>query len=589
MCLCAPVLSAQQPPPPLPAPRAVPDSQRPPADTVLPDSLSPDSFRAELPRLGPPPGPMARSGRVVFDKEALVYSGALTLGELLQEIPGVFLVRAGWFGQPERAAYAGQGASSVELYWDGFALDPLGEDSTAIDLSRISLGLLKRVEVEVLPTVLRVYLISDTQLVRRPRTETSFATGDASTNSYRIRYLNRWRNGSGLGVGVTFYGTDGPATTPGSVSDLAIWAKGTWTPSDVVGVEYQLVRHSMDRDSLGSVLGGPGIAGVNAVRTDAFVRAHAGSRADGLGLRFDALLGSSSYSDSGSLERHLLQAGAALGFRGVRWSLDAITRVRDTRTPFEVWVRGGWAPLSSTSLSLSVFRKTHDLGRRSLEAAATAEVRPLRWLAVWGTVRARDAVASPEVAADTAQQVNDWRAGLTFSSRPATLDLSVERHGGFVAPAFAVFGRSIPNLTTIDVTTLTLSFSLRPWDWLTLAGWYRDPLDPMVSAFEPPTHTRAAVTFRSRFLRKFRRGEFDLVARVGVDAWGDGVAGSDSTGAPVRLGGGATVDYLVEFRLVGAVIFWTLRNSQAERYNAVPGFEMARALQRYGVRWEFTN
>jgi hypothetical protein len=67
------------------------------------------------------------------------------------------------------------------------------------------------------------------------------------------------------------------------------------------------------------------------------------------------------------------------------------------------------------------------------------------------------------------------------------------------------------------------------------------------------------------------------------------VAGTDSLGAPIRLGGGGSVDYLVEFRLVGAVIFWTLRNAQAERYGVVPGFEMARALQRYGVKWEFTN
>ena len=37
------------------------------------------------------------------------------------------------------------------------------------------------------------------------------------------------------------------------------------------------------------------------------------------------------------------------------------------------------------------------------------------------------------------------------------------------------------------------------------------------------------------------------------------------------------------------VLFWTMRNSQLERYDVVPGFEMPRGLQRFGVRWEFAN
>ena len=101
----------------------------------LPDSLSPDSFRPQLPPLGAPPGPVPQAGRLVFDRDALWFSGALTLGELLQRVPGVFLVRAGWFGRPEVVQYAGQGASSIEVVWDGYAMDPLGEDSTGLDLS----------------------------------------------------------------------------------------------------------------------------------------------------------------------------------------------------------------------------------------------------------------------------------------------------------------------------------------------------------------------------------------------------------------------------------------------------------------------
>ena len=166
--LCGGSALAAQNPTPTPSPK--PDTGRVAAapdtgagkklrDTIpLPDSLSPDSFRPQLPPLGAPPGPLPQAGRIVFDHDQLWFSGALTLGELLARVPGVFLVRAGWFGRPEVVQYAGQGASSLEVYVDGYALDPLGQDSTGFDLSQMSLGFVQRVEVEVLPSAVRAYL-----------------------------------------------------------------------------------------------------------------------------------------------------------------------------------------------------------------------------------------------------------------------------------------------------------------------------------------------------------------------------------------------------------------------------------------------
>ncbi|MBI1723708.1 MAG: hypothetical protein HYR48_07360 [Gemmatimonadetes bacterium] len=598
-------LAAQNPPPPAPAatpPATAQDSARPPRpDSLLPDSLSPDSFRAALPTLGPPPGPLARGGRVVFDEDSLRFLGALTLGELLARIPGVFLVRAGWYGVPEVIAYAGQGAASVEIFWDGYALDPLGEDRSAIDVGRFSLGLARRVEVEVLPTVLRVHLFSDVQAVRRPRTETSFATGDAQTNTYRIRYLNRWKSGAGLGVGVSWFGTNGPNTAPADVANLSIWVKGTWSPSPLVGVEYQLLRQSITRDSLSPSGGGPSLAGVEVRRTDGFVRAYAATRPDGMGLRLDAVLGSSSYRDSaGSLERTIAQGAGVVSFRAPLWSAEMATRLRDTRTPLDVQLRGSWIPFGSLTLSAYGLRRTHldgdtaaghpdGGGRRSLEAGSTAELRVTRLFSLVGAIRWRDAVASPENLGDTAQRVLDWSFGAGLHLRRGDLEVGFARHGTFEAPAFEVFRRQIPFGTSLLVRTVTATVSVRPTSYLTVSGWYRHPLDPIQSAFEPPHHSRVALTFRSRFLPTFRRGIFDVVGQVGLDGWSDGVAGTDSTGAEIELKGATTLDWLLEIRLVGAVLFWTMRNSQLERYSLVPGFEMPRGLQRFGVRWEFTN
>ena len=598
-------LAAQQPPAPRPvrrdtlvrrdtaaradsALRAAPVG---PDSVPLPDSLSPDSFSAVLPPLGPPLGPMPSGGRIVFDHDALVFSGALSLGELLQQVPGVFLARVGWFGFPEVVHYAGQAANSVELYWDGYALDPMGEDSTGLDVQRIPLGLLRRVEVEVLPTVLRVHLISDTQPVRRPRTETSFATGDGQTNSYRIRYLNRWRSGAGVGMGVSWFGTNGLATTPAASSDLTLWAKASWAPSTRLGFDAQLVRYSLERDLLEELLPERRVH-----RSDVMLRAFASSRDDGAGMRVDAVLGASSYGDSsGGIDSRIAQAAAFAGYRAARWSAEAGVRVRDERIPLELTARAAAAPLSALTVDAYATRRTLLGDRTSTETGLGAALRPFGPLVLRGTVRRRDGPATPAILTDTAQTALDWSGSVGLSTRLADLEAGLERHAAWAAPAYQVFAEKVPAATSVAVRTVTARFAIRPARPLTLWGWYRHPLDEVTAAYEPPHHSRVALTLRSRFLPKFRRGALDVLVQVGAEGWSDGVMGADSSGSLIGLEGHGAIDWLVEVRLLGAVIYWTLRNGGAERYRlvplsqALPDAAMPRAKQRYGVRWEFTN
>ena len=562
-------------------------------DTVpaVPDSLAPDSFSAVLPPLGPPSGPLPANGRMVFDKERLIFSGAQTLGELLLHVPGAFLVRAGWYGLPEVVHYAGQGATSIEVVWDGYVLDPLGEDSAGLDLERIPLGLFTRVEFEVLPTLIRVYLISDTQPLRRARTETAFSTGDYQTNAYRIRYLNRWRNGLGVGLGVNWFGTNGAPSTQAKSSDLTLWLKATWAPSTRMGMEWEYARFSLNRAALVDVdTRAEVLPGRRVWRQDAFLRAYAATRDDGMGLRFDALLGSSSYGDSASsVQPAIGQLAAIAGYRAVWWSAEAAVRVRDARIPLEVSVRGAATPFRALSLSAYAVRRNLIADRTSQEVGAGAALRPLPWLVLRGAVRHRDAVAVPAILTDTVQRVADWSAGLGLVSRRLDLDAGVEGHGAYDAPAYGTFAGVLPAATATAGRTMTVQLALRPAAYLTIAGWYRNPLGATGVAYEPPHHTRVAATFRSKFLPSFRRGALDILVQFGVEAWSDGVMGRDSTGAAIALDGHGTADWLVEFRLLSAVLFWSMRNSQVERYEVVPGATMARANQRYGVRWEFTN
>jgi len=568
-------------------------------DTIpLPDSLSPDSFRPQLPPLGAPPGPLPQAGRIVFDHDELWFSGAVTLGELLERVPGVFLVRAGWFGRPEIVQYAGQGASSIEVYWDGFAMDPLGQDSTGLDLSEINLGLVQRVEVEVLPSVVRVYLYSDEQVVRKPRTETSFSTGDASTNSYRIRYLNRWKNGTGLDLGVNFRGSSGVVTSPGRSSDLTLWMKGSWIPTQRYGVLYQVISVSIDRDSVQLSAGNPFPSAVpsrSAHRTDMFLRGFIASRDDGMGLRLDAIAGGSSYTDtSAALGREEVQGSAILSYRAERWSTEVTTRVRDSSTPLEIELRGSVSPSALLTVSGYAISRSQ-LGRpHSTDAAVQAELRPIAAVALHGALRARNAVGAPVLLTDTAQKVTDFAAGISLNTRPLDLDVSLARHGVFAPPVPGTFGPIVPAYPSFAVRTVTVSFAYRPKAYITLSGWYREPLvngtpELLTSAYEPPHHSRLWGTFRSRLLPVLRRGAFDFTAEVGMEGWGRGALGADASGAPLLLKGATILDYRVELRLLNAALFWSIRNARGERYSVLPGLAMPVGNQTYGVRWEFSN
>jgi len=557
---------------------------------AVPDSLNPDSLSPPLPPLGPPAGPLPASRRYVFDRDALHWSGALTLGELLSLVPGVFVVRAGWYGQPETVSYAGQGATSIELYWDGFALDPIGADSAGFDTGRFDLGQFQRVEVEVLPTVLRVHLISDAQGSRHARTETSFSSGDASTNGYRLRYMNRWRSGVGVNLGFAYFGTQGPTTSQGKVSHFQVNLRGTWMATPLAGVEFQFTANDLQRESLTPIGGGnPPIPGLDAHRNDQFVHVFAGLRPDGMGLRADAILGRVGYGDSsGTVDASTGQASLTLSWRAARWSAETWGRMRDNRNPLDVGARASWSPLRPLTITSYARNRTLLGGGGQIELATAAELRPVRSIALHGDLRWRQAADTMFVASDSTETVADWSAGAALTARPLVVDVSYGHRGLFTAPALGLFEAQLPGVVTIASNAVQVSWQLRPRRWLTLSGWVRAPTRDSVP-FDPPTHSLTRLTFRSAFLPTFRRGVFDLMGLVEMEAWGTGISGFDSTGTAVALRGRAVFNVYVALRLVGAQIFWVMRNSQRDRYAILRGFEMPRSLQRFGIRWEFTN
>jgi len=124
---------------------------------------------------------------------------------------------------------------------------------------------------------------------------------------------------------------------------------------------------------------------------------------------------------------------------------------------------------------------------------------------------------------------------------------------------------------------------------LELAGWYFDPIVRGGDDFEPPYHTRVSLTFYSRFWRVYRSGIFALRVEAASESWSRGVAGLDSSGAPLALPGRTFGELNVQIRIAGVTIFWIERNATLATGSYVPGLDYPRHYQFYGVRWLFTN
>ncbi|MBA3761525.1 MAG: Plug domain-containing protein, partial [Gemmatimonadales bacterium] len=85
-----------------------------------------------LPLLGVE-GPRPPLTRIVITRDSIEWGHAATVGDLLTQVPGVFLWRGGYIGRPEPVSFQGRGSASAEYYLDGIPYVPAGLDSIGVD------------------------------------------------------------------------------------------------------------------------------------------------------------------------------------------------------------------------------------------------------------------------------------------------------------------------------------------------------------------------------------------------------------------------------------------------------------------------
>jgi len=574
-------------------------------DTLAPDSLAEDTvdytarFLAaqgqvalRVPVIAPlaPPGPRPALTRTVFTRDSIEWGHATTVGDLLSQIPGVFLWRGGFIGRPEPVNYQARGASSTEYYLDGLPYVAAGVDSVAVDPALFSISLLDRIEVERWAGLLRVYLFTRQHDRLAPRSRIAIARGDGDYARYEGSLERRFENGLGFAVAGDYLNSPTASGTSSSYRNTQLFIQGNYVPTPRIGFQYQLLRSAPNRrpfvvadpvpnDTIG--------LGFDAKRTDAQFRLSWRRSQEGLGPRVDLLYGRTGWDGAG-IEQQVNQVGGALAFRASTFGVGLSAYHRTRWTALDLRGTLGWNPLPAFTASAEAVHQRHYGGRNSDFVSVAAGLQPLRGLSLIGSARIGDLVVAPAINSDTAQEISDYEAAIGWERGRLGLRLAYSRTAAFSPFGYAEFPRVASIGAVPEVEWVTAGVRLAPLRWLTLEGWYSDPRDVIPEGL-PPTHSLAAVTLRSKFLRQFPSGVFDLKLRFGMESWGRGVIGRDSAGAPIPLRGATFFRTLIQIQLQSFILYWDRGNVGSTPLTYVPGFEIPSYGTVFGVRWEFLN
>jgi hypothetical protein len=574
-------------------------------DTLAPDSLAEDTvdytakfleaqgqvgLRVPVLERVQPPGPHSPFTRTVFTRDSIEWGHAQTVGDLLTQVPGVYLWRGGFIGRPEPVNYQARGASSAEYYLDGLPYVAAGVDSVAVDPALFSISFLERIEVERWPGLLRIYLVTRRHDRIAPRSRIAIARGDGDFARYEGELERRYQSGLGFALAGDYLNSPTASGSSSTYSNTQVFLQGSYVPAGKVGVQYQLLRSAPDRRPF--VVDGPLGAdtigrGFDAKRTDAQLRLSWRGTDEGLGPRADLLYGRTGWDGAG-IEQQVNQIGGALAYRAPTFAVGASAYHRTRWTALDVRGTLGWNPVPPFTASAEAVHQHHYGGRSSDFVSLSAGLQPIRGVALTGSARLGKLVAAPAITADTAQDISDYEAAIGFERARLGLRLALSHTAAFSPFGYAEFPLVSSIAPVPETEWVTAAARIAPLRWFTLEGWYSDPRDVTPEGL-PPTHSLAAATIRSKFLRQFPSGIFDLKLRLSVESWGTGVIGRASDGTPIRLGGATFYRSLLQIQLQSFSIYWDRGNLNASELTFVPGFELPAYGTVFGVRWDFLN
>ena len=239
--LCSSSLAAQNPPAPQPqAPPPTPGVLQLPIDTTGSDTTAKkDTTKTKRDTVVTPfaqwefPAVLEMGKAYDLDRDELFNTGALTLIQVLNRVPGLTVFASGWITSPQYASYLGNPAR-LRVFLDGVELIALGNDrSYPLDLATVPIWNIEHLTLERGPDEIRIYIRTWTVTHTHMQSRVDIVTGDLGTNMLRAYFGKRWENGFGFQFGGQVFGTANvPLEGSGSANDLMLrfgWARGMWS------------------------------------------------------------------------------------------------------------------------------------------------------------------------------------------------------------------------------------------------------------------------------------------------------------------------------------------------------------------------
>ena len=531
--------------------------------------------------------------RLSWSRDELFAAGALTLGELVAQVPGVTRMTTGFMMAPEALAWHGN-PGGVKIFVDGIERDEIAPRAGGVtDFSLIPIWALEQVTVEETAMLLRVHARTWRITRTTPTTRVDVSTGSENINLFRGFFGRRASNGAVIQLAAqqlstaSIPGLDGSAL--GAFARVG-WAGGPWS------IDGTLIRQGLDRT-----------AGIRYPLTDPVTNAippYKGSSS----LAYLRLAWGS--PDSGRAWVHLTAAseGAVLTHRSATTSPTGVAAdsadTASSRNQFRVaaGVRRGALRLSGDVRSSSG-AGVHGVGGRAL--AEWSDDRTQLASSVFRTIAggsgwdARGAFAA-----------RPWfRLSASAGSAPAGIDSTAAHFGAEADVAVQMWGRwvraGVVRASALAVAApIGLDTAMRnvaiPAGTGVLVGFdgplaygFRLHTDAInwngATTYRPQTEVNSRVYVDANMADRYPQAKFRVLAALthqyrtafyvpqGADGLGQSAAGYSVIGT------------LLEIRIASAVISWQYRDIPGTSYYTFPGYLMPRITSVYGVRWEFWN
>jgi len=596
------------------------------------DTIQPPLARAPVP-------PIIEIGAPhIYDRAALFATGSLTLSDLLGRLPGMTEYTAGWLGAPAAVAYLGD-VRRIRLFLDNVEIEPLNPRMRgAVAPNDMPLHDLEELRIERDADEVRVYARSWRVDRTTAYSRADVFTGDQNTNLYRAFFGRRWAHGEAFQVAVDQYNTQPIRALPSSDAlNIMLRAGTTHGPWKA---DLFAERSSRNRGTWTGFGGAAStldtIKGLSASSITAYGRIANGDPERG--RWFQLLVAGNKYTlsprssnnfltsqtDTTSIPdtslfvgQYIVSGGASYGplkawaterlrtNRGRSWSTPSAHASAETQYLTASVMAEGPSPLSPSIVSgtarLSPFGRVALFGTISHSGSGTFE-RLLGDTVSGRTIDPNGAyqpgpvfffpgfdsleVASFQLASRTSMRVEAgvrigdlWFSGGAIRRGATTLlapeDLFRDTTSG---TRVRIEGEATGRLVSVR-GRLYKSLYADAWGlaWSDTTGILR-----------PRYQSRSELYIQTNLLDRFPRGNFGLLASLAHD-YRSTVRFPLLNGELISVPDVRVVSFRLEIRVQTAVVSYQFRNILQERYRLIPGFQMPRQTQLYGVRWDFWN